>query len=513
MSLLDGTVEDFIDGIFDGLDIPSTPPSIPGTGSSLADELRTPDGVASADRWTEPPTATVATQTETPPTTQAGAQTATDELTRLAELVKQGPQAVDDGPKHLGTAVQTVVRQAAAQLQELRERAQAAGSQEQPRRQTPTPIKPAPTGKHQSMMQQPAPKPPPSQQQVEARNEGWESAADKAQANQLGFDQPAVWQAFKEKHPQAQGVPYRLATTPMQPAHTQPEAAQQPPAQHQTPKWPRTTATHPTRPPPKENSTATPTPPPDRQQTAPTAKKDPPPLPKARPTATQAQPTTTPAAPQPTSTQPTPPDTATGQEQTGSTTEPTGQGDPPPADDSTQIVQWTDDLSYGEDRKLRWRLQRPGAEVPANQHPPPTMRPLACEDMQDLISREEATGEEAPMPYIEGAAYWYSLQAVEGPGTAESPLEHEGPPPGGVVRAPTHQRRVRRPLPTRTGQVPEADLRGLPQPPPVALVQPVPRGAPVAHAGIQPEAASTDATDGQRPSAAKKERRHGRVLS
>ena len=413
MALLDGTAEDFIDGIFEGLSIPSTPPSIPGTGSSLAAELRTPEGMASADEVTIPATATAATQTNTPLTQEAGTQTSTDAITKLTELVKQGPQAVDDGLKHLDPTVQTAVRQAAAQLQELRERAQAAGSQEQPRRQkqTPTPpVKTPPTGKHQTMMQQPTPKPPPSQQQVEARYEGWEDAADKARATQMGFSQPAAWQAFKERHPQAKDLPYRLATSPIQPAGPPPTTAKQPPAEQPAPTWPRTKAAPTTKQPPRSISKAAPAPP-----HGPTPAK-----------ATQGQGhTTTTTEPQPEppaqqqGTQPadepnqdTPATTSPQQGTTAGYTETDSQGAQPPQHhtDDDQIVQWNGDLSYGDDRRLRWSLQRPGAEVPTNQYPPPPMRPLACEDMQDLVGREEATVEGTPMPYIDGAAYWFIMK-------------------------------------------------------------------------------------------------------
>ena len=98
-----------------------------------------------------------------------------------------------------------------AQLQELKERAQAAGTHEQPRRlqQTPTPVKQPPaTHTPRRVVPQPAYKPPPTQQDREARDASWKGAADQAQAQQLEFNNPTQWSAFLAKHPQATDVPH-----------------------------------------------------------------------------------------------------------------------------------------------------------------------------------------------------------------------------------------------------------------------------------------------------------------
>lgn len=194
MGSTDTTVEEFLAGIFDGMDEAPAPatrgedqtaaagtdtpaqdtpvqsdaesPTIPGPGSSTENLDVTPSG----------------TPTTVPPQHQATHHTGPDDTHRLEALIRQGPTAVAAGLH---------ARHCRASSGPQRQRCRRPANAPRPRahrsshdaNQVPTPAKPtAGHGAQNSMMQQPTPKPPPTQQDYEAKDAGWQNAADQARA-------------------------------------------------------------------------------------------------------------------------------------------------------------------------------------------------------------------------------------------------------------------------------------------------------------------------------------------
>ena len=366
-------------------------------------------------------------------------------------------------------------------------RTTATGTTEQPRRLQPTPTQPP-------KAIQPAqnrPKPPPTQQAVEAQQAGFKSPTDQARAKTLGFTDPTQWAAFLAKNPAAQDVPYTVAASPIEtdriagpppqptPAATgQPQPSQahepaqaappttQPPPVKARPALPKQAATQPpptpakARPPPAQKAAtqqatpptagdgntsaqgAAPSQPAATSAAASSGDAKPQPPAKAAPAALHhpAQPAPANPPPKPAS-QAAPPKAQFPPAHNRDRREPPSyhpHGPPKavyaqpsgPADPNVpaDAMEPADNrLEYEQDRRLRHYLQIPGASIPPAQIPGWPHSQLACQTLEEVVQREHDTTDQ-PIPYVDQVDYWFITRVPRGER-----------PPKVPVRLPAHR--------------------------------------------------------------------------